>query len=448
MKRLQFLVTVIVLAAGASTVAEEAPLVQDLTAHQRWPWSPKVDISYTYVGSQPTSLVFKATWQGQSEPIDLCAPVDLAALQQRGGYMVKPGRNRFEWDPVAAGYGDQALIDFKVTAEPGNDPRTYLVLNISSGGYTFLADVPEGGWTDAHRQGLMVFRRVPAGTYTLGTSSDKLKVFTGTDLGAFYMPNILNSPERTVTLSSDFYFSIFLTTQRQYQNIYKTNNSNALTPICIFTGTNVRGATLADGVTAVDWPTTGYKVGEDSMVDRLRKFSSQTGQPELRIDLATESQWEVAMRAGTTTFFPTGGTTNNTIEELSGYLFEIATGAKNSTYTWNAVVGKCSPNQLGIYDFNIRQELCLDWSDCTGYYGSGTAWYMPNPPSGLDPVGPNSCTRNLRIVKGREYNWDAFWGAALQYCHTSWRSGLPVSDSTFNGCLRFAIHLKPLVDVE
>lgn len=450
MKRFRFLSAALIAAVAVSAFAEETSSVQNLTVRQRWPWSQKVDIDYLYTGSQTTSLVFKATWQGQSEPVELGAAVDTASLQKGGGFMVRPGQNSFTWDPVAAGYGDRTLEDFKVTVAPGSDPRTYLVLDLVDGGYTFLADVPEGGWSDDYRKTKMVFRRIPAGTYTLGHPLADLEEVTGVTSG-FDHAAIKNSAVRSVTLSSDYYFAIFLVTGSQLSCIGGSAPNNFMTPEYYILesaggGHRIRGQTLPDGTTTVDWPITGYKVGEGSIVDRMRKISSKTGQPELRIDLATETQWEVAMRTGTTTFFPNGGTKDNTVEELAALLAEISSPKyETGKNAWETKVGTDKPNAWGIYDFNVRQELCLDWSECTGggYYGQ---YSMNSPPSGLDPIGQQ--TGVFRVIKGYEANMASFVGSSLLRTHTAWRYSLKITGGQYNGCMRFAIHLKPLVDVE
>lgn len=158
MKPVAFLVGV-VFAFAAS--AEE--LVSDVQVSQDWPWSPKVHVAYRYNGANPTSVWFTATWQGQRES------VDIVQLDATGSYLVSNGLHRLTWDPVAAGYGNVSLVDFRVEAVVTNaDPRTYLVVDLVNGGYTTMATVPQGGWTDEYKTTKMVFRRVPAGTYQLG----------------------------------------------------------------------------------------------------------------------------------------------------------------------------------------------------------------------------------------------------------------------------------------
>lgn len=449
-----FLVAAMLAAIVSSpTLADaEEELVRNIVVRQRWPWSQKVDIDYYYAGENPTSLVFTATWAGQETPVDLSAPTDYESIQRSGGFYVSQGQHRFEWDPVAAGYGDKTLSNFRVSISPGEDPRTYLVLTLTSdGGYTFMASPPSGGWSDDYKKNYMVFRRIPAGTYQLGVAAADIEAVTGT-LARDFKAAALNMTPRTVTLTSDFYLSIFPLTGRQHNAIRDTNSSNAMTPMYLISDYGmIRGAKLADGVTNVDWPTTGYKVASNSLVGMMRTKSAKTGKPQLRVDLPTESMWEVGMRAGTTTFYPNGGTSTNTLTELSAMLARIAspkyeTGADN----WLSAVGINDPNPWGLYDFAVRKELCLDWAKYRGYYTTGTYPNIQDPTAGVDPIGEVYSEENYRIAKGGEA-FAPYDGNCLVCTATAFRECVkvvPGSSGTYYGCLRFAIHLKPLVDIE
>ena len=201
--------------AGALLAADG--LVTDVEVHQNWPWSPDVNIAYRYNGTTPTSVWFTATWKGQTDP------VDIVQLKATGSYLVGNGLHRLTWDPVAAGYGNKALVDFRVQAVVTNaDPRTYLVVDLVSGGHTLLANVPAGGWTDEHKKTKMVFRLVPAGIYELGNSAEELVRFDATAAQRKVMPR------RRVRISNDYYLAIFpMSTAQMYsarcQYMYDTS---------------------------------------------------------------------------------------------------------------------------------------------------------------------------------------------------------------------------------
>jgi formylglycine-generating enzyme required for sulfatase activity len=99
--------------------------------------------------------------------------------------------------------------------------------------------------------------------------------------------------------------------------------------------------------------------------------------------LPTESEWEFACRAGTTTDFYWGNTINDR------YLWYWS----NSQLRPKAVGGKL-PNSFGLFDMsgNVR-EWCNDW-------------YAPYTPTDkIDPKGPNdSPNLVLRVVRNGSYN--------------------------------------------
>jgi len=448
--------TILSVAAASLTLAlvADEPLVKNVAVHQRWPWSPKVDVDYLYTGTSATTLVFTATWRGQE------TPVNLVSLNDTGTFSVTPGQHRFTWDPVAAGYGDATLQDFRVTVEPGKDPRTYLVLDLKDGGYELLADVPEGGWTDTYKSSKMAFRRIPAGTYQLGTAEADLLAVTG-EITDYYKSadhsRASSSDPRTVTLTSDFYFAVFLTTGDQY-NLMKGSSTGGyqtpqyFLPSSVGGADIIRGATLDDGTTAVDWPSTGYKVKSSSLVGGARALSARKGQPPLRVDLATDAQWEIAMRAGTTTFFPNGGTKENTSEELKALYSKLAQ-AKYDTGkdTWTFNVGLKDPNPWGIYDFAVRSELVLDYANYGGYWGTGSQHRLDGLTGGVDPVGPQTATSShkYRVRRSGEANFTPWGQTSITRAFTALRTTVQIHlGGQFNTCFRMAIHLKPLVNVE
>jgi formylglycine-generating enzyme required for sulfatase activity len=95
--------------------------------------------------------------------------------------------------------------------------------------------------------------------------------------------------------------------------------------------------------------------------------------------LPTESEWEYAYRAGTTTAFYNGGITDPDCDDPK--LDEIGWYCGNSSGA--AVVGQKLPNAWGLYDMagNVW-EWCWDW------YGTypGAVSDPPGPPTGSNRV--------------------------------------------------------------
>jgi len=340
MKTLNIAVASLLLIAGEAFAAST---VSDVIARQRWPWNGKVDIDFTVTGDT-TNIDFSATWQGQSTPVLLGTAYDAAA-----------GQHRFEFDPATLGLTNKTLTGFTVTAANAAD-HTYLVLDLVNGGYSYLADVPAGGWTDEHKSTKMVFRRIPKGTYHNGVSG--MTTMFGDGVGPASGSKRFGQPAhymyvRDDTLTSDFYVAIYPMTVAQYTYATRGGTSTDYKVKEIDFNT-IRGAVAAD---VVYWPQTEYKVGNNSFLKRLREL----GDGQLLFDLPTEQQWESSARCGFSTIFPQGGTMADTPEAfqaVTNIMNEIAVWIGNGETTYTSV-GTKSPNPFGLYD---TVGICHEWT--------------------------------------------------------------------------------------
>ena len=433
------------LLSGAAAFAASADsFVTNLVVRQRTPWQTTVDVDYAYAGDVATNMTYSATWDGQSEPVSLLR-LDSA------GVSVSPGDQVvFSWDPAAAGYGAADLKNFRVTVTPvANDPRTYLVVDLVNGGYTTMAEPPAGGWTDDYKTTKLVFRRIPAGTYALGTTESDFRNQFGDN---YFVANTgRGAAIRTITYTTDFYFQVFFLTFGQLARIL--NASDTSTEMKPSTGykfsyADYRGATLDDGTTAVNWPVTGHQVASSSLVGKLRARMAATGQDALIADLPTDAQWQLAMSAGENTFYPNGGVPGDSAETITnlvrtGFWTKALDGKDPNSY----VVGLKPANRWGIYDFNIRPNPCLDWLNDNGTYvnNNGSTPYLVALEGGTNPVGPASSPLGLRLLRGGVAN-----GAS--YAPRLWtlfdRNGIDPSATEVYNAPRFVINLKPIVDVK
>lgn len=361
---------------ASSALADVVPSVSRIAVKQRWPWSAKVDIDYWLDSDHSVDVSFTATWDGQSEPFAL----DGAAL---GGctYSARPGMNHAEWEPSAAGVSTSApLRNFAVTPTiESSGSRKYLVINLKNGDCTFCADEPTGGWNqDSYKKEYMVFRRIPAGVYTLGYTTeqmDRLSALGATgksDYAALFA-------QRTVRITSDYYIALFQVTSDQNKRLGGDGDINSTSPKAM--NPSLWRGSLTDPAAKVNWPTEGFNVAADSTVGRLRSRVAGKLPPQMVIDLPTEAQWEVAARTGSTTFYSGFGTLENTKQEILD--FQIA-HSTNRTVS----VGLMQPNDWGLYDTSgIVYEMTLNLARGDASKNYIDTGYCKVDGQDVDPVG-------------------------------------------------------------
>ena len=254
--------------------------------------------------------------------------------------------------------------------------NTYLVVDLSGNTVTNLDAPPAGGWGETNKTAQMVFRKVPAGTFTMGSSTES------------------DATPHTVTLTKDFYLGVFEVTQAQWLRVDSSTPSafSGLTlPVEQVSYADIRGANRGAA-----WPSNSF-VDADSFVGKFRMKNAALA----AADLPTEAQWEYACRAGTTGAY-------------AGTLGAMAWYDANNTPNGTKVVGAKTPNAWGLYDMHGNvYEICLDW------YGSyaGGAQTDPVGPSGVTPGTPG-----FRVMRGGAYNGDAV------HAQSAYRSGLSVSN--------------------
>lgn len=418
-----------ILTACGALAAE--PSITDIAARQRWPWSDKVDIDFWLSAESPADVEFTATYDG------VAAPISLANGLESSSMCLKPGLNHLVWDPVAAGLGSQKLTGFTIVPTVATfDARKYLVLDLQTGDYEYVSEPPAGGWTaDVYKSAKMVFRRVPAGVYTVGNTSEELTAF-----GVTTRPGVM--ARRTVTVSGDYYMAIFIMTAAQQNALNgKTPGSNFAFGKTSYEG--LRGK-ITNGTESVIWPQTGHKVAAGSFI---KKFRDKMKLPkQMIIDLPTETQWEVAALANRTTLFPAGGTLADSVETLLEYL-------KVSTVTTGgAAVATKEPNAWGLYDTTgVFWEFVLE-----GWNAASVADFpkgnvvnpdFRDPSQTVDPIG-RECTANETFLA---LTCNSGYIGSATASPTKLSAGMLPSyrvarvANVENVAARFCIHLQPLV---
>lgn len=364
--------------------------VTNVTATPRWPWNGLVDIEYEVLADDPSTNLWVA-FSARDTDRNIWLPVQTLAGDGADGRAM-PGKRRAVWDTASDGAGMNATA-CAVTVTVSDEP-TYMVIDLSSGTnaatypVAYLAAAPAGGWTDEYKTDKLVMRRIPAGTFAMGSPSNELG-------------RSADESPHEVTLTKDFFIGVFEVTQRQWERVMGSRPSyytNALyyaaRPVERVSHCKIRENPDGTHDPAVYWPSNNT-VSANSFMGLLR---SKTGLETM--DLPTEAQWEYACRAGTTSAL-------NSAQNLSGrlsctnlallgrYIYPISyeTGNRNADLNaGSAKAGSYRPNAWDLYDMHGNVwEWCLDL-------------YAPYIFDVDDPPGPTSGAGvHQRVLRGGDF---------------------------------------------
>jgi hypothetical protein len=381
------------LVAGLSAFAVS---VVDVTVSPRWPWQDKVDIDFTLDSSTWGFYAVTATLYDGETPLDV-APESLPD----NGKIYAPGRRHMVFDYAVSGLATrpQAL---RAVFSVSSAPVRYMILDLmksagEEGAVEYICDgdprletfVKTIDYTDGatpaqttihydnaflavtnktlgsgassaspYAINKMVFRLVKPGDYRVGKGS-------------------VSSSYNAVTLTKPYFISVSLLTRGQYGCIrygdYAQTDSGKTTSY----SDQSKGQSLYindlrgphdDAQYPVDWNLYGHYVCPTSFIGKARaKYGFAFDQP-------TETQWEVAARAGTTGYYYVDDDLTAANADL---LDKIGYAGGNSSPGFGAKLA----NGWGLFDLLGRGQGVLD----NGKQGS-----QPNDlkwPSGTDPVG-------------------------------------------------------------
>lgn len=275
----------------------------------------------------------------------------------------------------------------------GGGDGNYMVIDLSGGTsatnypVTYLNAIPIGGWTDDYKTTKLLMRRVPAGTFTMGSPNDEFGRQS-------------DETQHAVTLTKNFYIGVFEVTQRQWElvmgnkpSFFYNTNCYASRPVEQVSYYEIRENPGNSDDPAVNWPANSA-VNATSFMGKLRTKTGLT-----TFDLPTESQWEYACRAGTPTALNSGknitsATSDANMDLVARYYYNNGPWTQNSDATvGTAKVGSYLPNAWGLYDMHGNvSERCLDW-------------YGTYPGTSSDPLG--SATGSIRAPRGGAWGYGA-----------------------------------------
>ncbi len=355
--------------------AAETARVTNLTATPCTPWNGLVDITYSLECDTPDA-VMAVSFQGYNRDWNESIPMTTLTGDGAGGELLPAGGPyHIAWDS-ANDWPEGHTSEFTVTAtaEVKETTPLYLVVNLNTGAVTPSTTGPDLS-DDTCRTTELWLRRIPKGTFTMGSPVGEVGRYS-------------DETQHQVTLTEDFYIGVFEITQKQYSLIYGSNPSSYkgdTRPVEYVSYNTIRGTGSTAGA---GWPAYGHAVDSGSFLGKLRAKTGKT------FDLPTETQWEYACRAGTTTALNTGKNLTSTdkdsaMAEAGRYYYNQNDG--KGGYSEHTKVGSYLPNAWGLYDMHGNVwEWCLDW------------WISDLGSSAVtDPKGPNSGSHRV----GRGGSW-------------------------------------------
>lgn len=228
----------------------------------------------------------------------------------------------------------------------------------------------------------MKLKLIPKGTFSMGSPPSEQGSHDDESL-------------HQVTITQDYYLSVYEVTQAQYKTITGKNPS-------YFQGKVIERHPQTGRVEKeISIDSANYPVEQvtwDDAVDFCKRLSDlpQEKQAGRVYKLPTEAQWEYACRAGSQTAFDFGPEANS----LGNHAWFVM----NSNGRTHAV-GEKQPNAWGLYDMHGNVwEWCSDWF---GDYPKASV---------SDPAGVKDGT--YRILRGGS------WDYAAAYCRSANRNGL------------------------
>jgi formylglycine-generating enzyme required for sulfatase activity len=311
-----------------------------------------------------------------------------------GSYTVTPTRDGYMFTPPSR---EVVIVDADSTENDFAAAFLYLIFDLQTG-QVAKSIMPADLLTNAvYKTTKMVFRRIPAGTYTMGSPEGELG-------------KGVNEIQHSVELTRDFYLGVFEVTQAQYNVVMGTWPSYFVNPT--YRDTRPVEQVSWSAVRGGTWPS--GNPAADSFMDKLRTLVDDSRYP---FDLPTEAQWEHACRAGTTTALNSNKDLITiqvcaNMAEVGRYWYDGGSaGAPESDLSaGSAEVGSYLPNAWNLYDMHGNvYEWCLDWY---------------NADLGTDPVvdPAGGATGAGRVIRG------GGWVGWAVNCRSAYRANFSTTD--------------------
>ena len=412
------LTLLLLLVFGVAAATEAATSVRVDSVAQRWPWNNKVDIAYTIGGGQELAtsnfckVVFTTVIDGQTFTID----------GSTVGASANEGSHKVTWT-VPSGLRctncTMTAAVYPADVPSGND---YMIIDLGSGAIEYeglYATQEESNSrynTALYKTDKLVLRKVPAGTYRTGDNEHFSSTSTTPNLDSWGY-----NTEKDWNTGRDYYIGVFPVTQRQIIRVYGNRYGGKTAEIA----GNIVDHRPTESISwyRVRWSEEGSAtyISPTSPVPAVAKANTGTFFQRLNyktgkyFDLPTEVMWEIAARAGTTTCYYWGSTTNS----LPDHVICMENSGASTV-----AVGSRLPNGWGLYDMigNVNQ-MCLD-DQVSGSMSGRTDAFTP-----ARATSPNANNANNRRARGNGYYNSSFLSGGYRF-YSSIRAQVPIGTTT------------------
>ena len=239
----------------------------------------------------------------------------------------------------------------------------------------------------------MKFRLIPPGEFLMGSTPAEIAAALKLVADDQTWQNHLNSEtQHKVILTKPIYIGAHEVTQKEYTLVTGKKNPSSFSS----TGTEVLAPRVAGIDTAnfpvesMDWNDAAEFCAKLSQKEALQPDYLRSGTTVTLLEgtgyrLPTEAEWENACRAGTTTKYWAGDTTEAAVQID---WFESNAGERTHA------VGELPPNPFGLYDLygNVMERVSDFWEPT--YHKQ----FVTQP--AIDPTGPAECPPYHHVIRG------------------------------------------------